>query len=388
MAIPSSSFGQSWITGSLGSPSIALPLPTAYTVVYRAQRPEEYLTCVGLGTRRIGVIFRQFESASVRVARAGSFDLIYVSQLSTTFPGLVDAHTFQFINSFRFGIVSASFGYGLTDTGSVRFGLIVNRQTGSIEPGQLTLSPYDPPSGSSYVGDIWFNPTGSNGTSQGLRFVNIFPDGSTRNVRVLGAINSQFVTSSFQLDTRFVGNRAVSASYLDVNGLSVSDWIITSGNAGWRNVLWDGGLSADTSSVYVYGSNKNFRVPSGSLTASFGIFSLGSIRTNTGSMQILGNIDVVGWSSRGGIFTINSGSVGIYGETVGFALSGTFATASLRGHPIAVVLAGTADHTSLSNSEAPDGTVYIYTNSNLSYLKANGIWYGFGNSNAIDGGTY
>jgi len=53
-----------------------------------------------------------------------------------------------------------------------------------------------------------------------------------------------------------------------------------------------------------------------------------------------------------------------------------------------VVLAGTTDHLSLTDSQAPDGTVYIYTNSNLSYLKANGRWYGFGNSNAIDGGTY
>lgn len=390
MAIPSSSFGQNWITGSLNSPTVALPLPVPYTVVYRAQRPEEYLTCIGLGTRRIGVILREFESASVRVGRSSVFDIIYLSQTSTTFPGIIDAHTFEFINSFRFGITSASFGYGLTDTGSVRYGLIINKQTGSIiEAGQLTLTPYNPPSGSVYYGDVWFNPTSSNGTEQGIRFINVLPDGSTKNVGILGAINSSDFSSSFQLPVRFEGNRAVSSSYLDVNSIVVRDWLLTSGNTGWRNAVWDGGLAVDTSSVYVHGLSKNFRVPSGSVSASMGLFSFDSVRVNTGSVFLLaGDIFSKGMFVRAGNVTLNSGSLGIYGDNARFALSGSFVSASLRGYPIVTILAGTTDHLSLSNSEAPDGTVYLYTNSNLSYLKANGRWYGFGNSNAIDGGTY
>jgi hypothetical protein len=394
MPLPTGSTGRSWITTAQNSPTLALPLPAPYVVIYRARRPEEYLTCVGLGTRRIGVILREFESASVNTTRTGVFDLIYMGQTSTTFPGIIDAHTFQFINSFRFGISSQSIGYGLTDTGSERFGLVVNTMTASAEPGQLSLSPYDPPSGSAYYGDMWFNPTSSNGTEQGLRFINTLPNGATKNVRVLGALNSTDISSSFQTNVRFVGNRAVSSSYLDVNGLTVNDWIVTSGNTGWRNILWDGGLAVDTSSVYVYGPNKNFRVPSGSVTSSLGVFSVNTIRVNSGSLTLLSG-SVVGY---GGMFvrsgsiiinsTLNTGSVGIYGDTVRFALTGTFASASLRGYPIGVVLAGTSNHLALSDNEAPDGTVYLYTNSNLSYLKANGRWYGFGSSNAIDGGTY
>lgn len=393
MAIPSASFGQNWITGSLGSPSVALPLPTPYVVIYRARRPADYLTCVGLGTRKIGIIFREFESSSVRIARSGIFDLIYIGQTNTTFPGIVDTHTFEFINSFRFGIASQSFGYGLTDTGSTRFGLHINTQTGSTEPGQLTLSPYDPPSSSVYYGDIWFNPTSSNGTEQGLRFINILPDDTTRNLRVLGALNSSDISSSFQTAIQFIDGRGASSSYVDVNAITVTDWIITSGNTGWRNALLDAGLAVNTASVYVHGLNKNFRVPSGSISASLGIFTQNSIRVTTGSLTLTGNIINNGgmFIRSGGIIinsTLNTGSLGIYGNTSFFALTGSFASASLRGHPIVVILAGTADHRGLSNSEAPDGTLYVYTTSNLSYIKANGRWYDFGNSNAIDGGTY
>lgn len=393
MSLPTGSTGRTWITTPQNSPTLALRLPAPYVVVYRARRPDEYLTCVGLGTRRIGVILREFESASVNITRTSVYDLIYLGQTTTTFPGIIDAHTFQFINSFRFGISSQSIGYGLTDTGSTRYGLHINTQTGTFDPGQLSLSPYDPPSGSTYYGDVWFNPTSSNGTEQGLRFINTLPDGSTKNVRVLGALNSTDISSSIQATMRFIGARAVSSSYLDVNAITSRDWIITSGNTGWRNALWNGGLSVDTASVYVYGINKNFRVPSGSITASLGMFSQNNVYINSGALISSGNI--IGYNGMfiqsGNIIvntTLNTGSVGIYGDTVMFALSGSFASASLRGYPIGVVLAGTADHLTLSNTQAPDGTVYIYTNSSLSYLKANGRWYGFGSSNAIDGGTY
>jgi hypothetical protein len=388
MALPVNTAGNSWITFTQNSTVLALSLPEPYTVVYRARRPEEYLTCLGLGTRRIGVTWYQIGSASIQIARSDNNDIIRIVQWDTTYPGIIDQHTFEFFSSFRFGITSQSFVYGLTDVTSSRFGLIMNNVSQSDNV--LSLEPYNPPSGTVFWGDVWFNPTSSFGNT-GIRFINVDAYG-TSSQYVLGTIGDH-VSSSFQYEPHYSSSRTrPTGSLLYINSIATNDWFVSVGDSGWRNVIWDGGIwQTGSGSVDVYGPNKNFFVPSGSVTAS-GYYG-GDFRLRSGSFFVLGG-NIQPESSvnifRGDLTILDiSASVGIYGNDGLVNFDAARVTGSLRNGFINTVLVGNGPPTALPTIQWAQGTLYINSITGGAFLRISGSWEDFGNNGAlIDGGFY
>lgn len=388
MPLPVNSTNNSWITVSQNAEPISISLPEPYTVTYEARRPEEYLTCLGLGTRKLDVIWYQIGSASIQIARRRQNDIIRIVQWDTTTPGLIDQHTFEFLNSFRFGITSQSFAYGLTDATSSRFGLIINSVTQSDNI--LSLEPYFPPSGTTFHGDIWFNPTPDSG-STGLKFINIDAYG-TSSQHLLSTIGDD-ISSSLQYDSHFSSFQTrPTASTPLLNSIAVNDWFVSIGNSGWRNIVWDGGIwQTNLSSIDVYGSNKNFHVLSGSVTAS-NYTGSGDFVLRSGSFFVMGG-NILPESTvnilNGSLTLTNSASIGIYGNNGLVEFNASRVTGSLRGGSIGTILIGSGPPTSLPPIQWAEGTLYINTITGGAFLRILNSWQDFGSKGTtIDGGFF
>jgi hypothetical protein len=302
--------------------------------------------------------------------------------------------------SFTGSLVNVVYQYALTDATVTRYGVIVNAYTGSP---QLSLEPVAAHPTQPVQGDIWFAQNlPASGTTSGLFYYDLIsgsgPTAIGRRHKVVTTREDLLTTQSL-IDLYFTNNRP-SGTYVAVSGLAASDWIVTIGqtgsyaNAGWLNFTWQGGIwMQDSGTVAVFGSGKNFAVPSGSLSSSLGIFiNQGGIRIvsgnlllNTGSILMTGSVNIM----SGGL-TVESGNLIISGNTANFVISGSGATATIRGNNILNVIVSGASSESLV-PQPPNGTLFVNTSNFLVSVRENNTWYMItsgGLDTILDGGSY
>lgn len=304
------------------------------------------------------------------------------------------------VGAFTGSLVGVTFQYALTDAVTTRYGVIINAYTGSP---QLSLEPVQKHPSQPVQGDIWFArhlPT--SGTTSGLFYYDLIsgsgPTGIGKRHKVV-TTREDVITTQSLIDLYFSNNRP-SGTYIAVTGLASSDWITTLGqtgsyaNAGWLNYTWQGGIwMMDSGTVAVYGSNKNFAVPSGSISSSLGIFvNQGGIRIvsgnlllNSGSILMTGSLNIL----SGGL-TLESGNFILSGNAANFIISGSGATATIRGNNILnVIVSGISSESLLP--QPPNGTLFVNTSNFLVSVRNSNTWYlitSGGLDSIIDGGSY
>lgn len=304
------------------------------------------------------------------------------------------------VGSFTGSLVNVTFQYALTDATVSRLGVIINAYTGSP---QLSLEPVTAHPSQPVQGDIWFaTHLPASGTTSGLFYYDLISgSGATaigRRHKVVTTREDLLTTQSL-IDLYFSNNRP-SGTYVAVTGLASSNWITTLGqtgsyeNTGWLNYTWQGGIwMLDNSTVAVYGSNKNFAVPSGSVSSSLGVFInqggvrivSGTFRMDNGSILMTGSLRIL----SGGL-TVESGGLILSGNTANFVISGTGATATIRGNNILNVMVSGVSSQSL-NPQPPNGTLFVNTTNFLVSVRESNNWYiitSGGLGSILDGGSY
>lgn len=303
-------------------------------------------------------------------------------------------------SSFTGSLVNVFFNYATTDATVPRYGVIINAYTGSP---QLSLEPVAAHPTQPIQGDIWFAQNlPSSGTTSGMFYFDLISgSGATAIGRRHKVVTTRpdVLTTQSLVDLYFSANRP-SGTYVAVSGLAASEWIISLGptgsyaNTGWYNFTWQGGIwMQDANTVAVFGSNKNFAVPSGSVSSSLGMFiNQGGIRIvsgnlllNSGSVLLTGSVNVVS-----GNMLVETGSLIISGNTAQFVVSGANATATIRGNNILNVIVSGASSESLS-PQPPDGTLFVNTANFLVSVREGGNWYlitSGGLDTILDGGVY
>jgi hypothetical protein len=161
-------------------------------------------------------------------------------------------------------------------------------------------------------------------------------------------IVSRFTSSDAPTDLRIGANAVVIDNFfVTVNSASLSGTLV-------RNATWGGGLfMPDADTVAVFGTDKDFLVPSGAI-----LVERGNLTVLSGSAQI------------------TSGNIILHGDSASFNISGSSISASLRGQPIASVLTGSISSESLSPIPI-DGTIYVNTGSSVPAvsIRASGTFF-------------
>ena len=324
----------------------------------------------------------------------------FVSQSTPSSPPTLVAVRVPGQGSFTASLVNVIFNYATTDVTTTRYGVIVNAFTGSP---QLSLEPVPSHPTQPIQGDIWFAQNlPSSGTTSGLFFFDLI---SGSGATAIGRRHKVVTTREDLLTTQSLVNlyqsvNRPSGTYVAVTGLAASDWILTIGptgsygNAGWLNFTWQGGIwMPDSSSVAVFGANKNFVVPSGSISSSLGLFiNQGGIRIVSGNLLLSsGSLFMTGSATiTSGGLVIETGSLVISGNNASFIISGANATARIRGNNILNVIVSGASSESLV-PQPPDGTLFVNTSNFLVSVREAGNWYlitSGGLDTILDGGSY
>lgn len=284
------------------------------------------------------------------------------------------------------GVNNISFYFGFTSSSLSRQGLFIDAVTGSPH---LSLEPVSVDPLEILPGDIWLR-SSSLGRSTTLMVGNQDKSGSIYSSQVLTQRDGE---TSASLISRFNTNDGPSGSILTVNSIITDNWLTTinssnSSGSGWRNESWGGGIyMPDSGTVAVWSApsqSHNFLIPSGSLFVHDTIIvTSGSLILNSGSIISSGSIIV----DDGDV--IISGSLILSGSASRLNITGSNATAFLRGSPIINVVTGSI---SASLFSANEGTLYINVSKNPPEitLKISGSWMEFSvtSPNVIDGGYY
>lgn len=287
-------------------------------------------------------------------------------------------------------ISSIVLNYGTTSaTSSNRVGLFVPAVSGSPP---VSFEPIAQQPVEIFEGDVWFY-TGSVARSGASSFYlgEKTVSGSVLIAKVLTTRASE--SASAQLFSRLSAGDRPTGSVLAVNSVVVDEWFYTYNSsdvsgAGWQNLSWGGGIyMPDSSSVAVYGSGKDFRIPSGNFIVSKDIIATGSVYMMSGSISLItGSISIITGSVS---LSDPSGTVNLTGDAAALIISGSQARAFLRGWPIVNVASGTIAPTSLV-PQPSNGTLYVKQNTAQAFIRISGSWIEFaGNAPAVvDGGTY
>lgn len=295
--------------------------------------------------------------------------------------------------SFTASLTSVSYSYATTDTSaSIRRGLIINASAGSP---QITIEPVSTHPLYILQGDIWFVSSGTNRPS-GWYFADLNSNGVVTRRRVIGIRDEDTNTSS--IIDRFLNNPP-SQSYLAVNSIGVNEWFLSVGptgsnlNSGWRNATWGGGIwMSDPNTVAISGSNINFYIPSGAITASNGaLFETGSVRISSGNLIISGAIFATGSVTlSSSSLNITSGNLIVSGDDAQFVVSGTNAAIRLQGKNVLTVIVSGTSSQSIS-PPPPNGTMFVDTTNFFVSVYENNQWWLISSGSVIgpiDGGYW
>ena len=238
------------------------------------------------------------------------------------------------------GAVGPEFFYAQTSASAARKGVYMQAISGSPH---MSLEPRSGSPDFILEGDLWFEESGSTGdgnlfvaersTAGGVIVIHRVVTSRDDEVSI-DQIVSRFTSSDAPTDLRIGANAVVIDNFfVTVNSASLSGTLV-------RNATWGGGLfMPDVDTVAVFGTDKDFSVPSGSI-----LVERGNLTVLSGSAQI------------------TSGNIILHGDFSSFNISGSSISASLRGQPIASVLTGSISSESLSPVPI-DGTIYVNTGS-------------------------
>jgi len=258
------------------------------------------------------------------------------------------------------------FHYALTTASAERQGLYLTPETGSPH---FSMEPVSGSPSTVFAGDLWFESSGSSGDGNLHLGETDLESGLVIIKRVVTAREGETIVQAIN---RYTSSDAPSDTFIAASAVISDDFFLTANSPNYsgslvRNAEWDAGVyMPDQDTVAVYGSDKDFLVPSGSLT-----LERGNELIQSGSL------------------TIYTGSISLQGDFSQFIISGSSVTASLLNNPMVSVLSGSVETSSLSPTPI-DGTMYVKTDTEQVYIKAGGLFYPIEGDvpDTIDGGTY
>lgn len=352
--------GQQWITASLGSPPLSLELPIPEVIRYISDMGD-YAEC-GIGSHyRVDLL--DIATSSVANIKTNNTLTTEWKLYTTVRPGIIDRIVYGFREGLEFEISGINFHFGFTSSSLTKYGVIVNSPSGSSH---LSLEPFTSSVVNELVGDIWTANYGK------VKMVD--------NDGVNTFLSARVDTSSLDLLLEMRSGK-INTSHIGSRKAYFNNWIHGSG---LKNYDWDGGIVVkDSSSLELYGENKKFTIPSGSLIVEKHI----QLFNNP---KIYGNI-----SSKKGIY-LSDGML-ISNQLV---LSGAYAQLSLNEsgsqflinqNPVSVIRIRDGVHD--TSSIGFDGEWYLYTDSGSHiYIRAENEWYTMISSSnfysSFDGGYY
>lgn len=372
MALPTGSNGQSWREFApppeVGARTIEKNLPISASVLYEAPLGL-FAQCIG-GNLFIGSVFA-FGTSSFTLEQQPSpaIQKVSWSLSTTTAPGIFDTIFFvlggqqlQFsINdgNFHFAFVQ---GYGdpLEASGSRRGMLITSL---SAQPSEtfaesphMSFEPSDF-GGTLLPGDLWFA-SGVLPVRPGLRMV----DSAVSGASYIGSFLTARATESVsELVARFGTADSPSGTLLGLKAVVVDEGLVTVASDGIgpliRNDTWGGGFFMPSSgTVAVFGTAKEFLVPSGNFT-------------------VLTGADIIS-----GTLNVFSGSIYIQGDNVRLEISGQSASMFINNQPVASVTVSNVRIDQGAGTPAlPDGVIYLTPSASTSnldeaFIRASGTW--------------
>lgn len=320
MALPTGSDGQSWGTFMplpiVGAPAIERALPISASVLYEAPLGL-YGPCFFFNIF-LGNVFR-FGTSSFTLQQTTlgpDIQRLSWSLSTTTAPGVFDSiFSIPGPDQLRFSINDGNFhfafiqGYGdsLEASGSRRGMLITSLSSQPsetfAESPHMSFEVADFESALKLPGDLWFA-SGVLSIAPGLKMIDSAVSGALYTGSFLTAratesrleLAIRFGTADAPIN-KFLGLRAVvvNEGFITVNSASVSGALV-------RNDTWGGGFfMPDFGTVAVFGTNKEFLVPSGNFTSLTGLELIsGSLNVFTGSILISGDgvrLEISGQSS-------------------------------------------------------------------------------------------
>lgn len=371
MAIPTGSDGQSWKdfapNPSIGASTIERALPISASVYYEAPTGL-FAACL---TGVIGTVF-PFGTSSFTIDDSTSPDIQQLSwSLSTTTaPGIFDSIFFIIVTQqLQFSINDGNFhfafipGYGdpLEQSGS-RKGLLITslsaqpQETVADSP-HMSMEPADFESALKLTGDMWFA-SGVLSVAPGLKMIDSAVSGALYTGSFLTARSTESVT---ELATRFGTADAPANKFLGLKIVVVDEGLVTVNSGGIgpliRNDTWGGGFfMPNSNSVAVFGTDKEFLVPSGNFTVL------------TGADIISGSLNVF------------SGSIYIQGNNVRLEISGQSSSMFINNQPVAsVTVSNVRVDQVLNEPELPDGVIYLTPSASTSnldeaFIRTSGSW--------------
>lgn len=293
--------------------------------------------------------------------------------------------------SLEFGILSASLMFDYIESSSytgMRRGLAINAFTGSP---QLSFQPVTTDPTNIFPGDVWFLSSSADGNSH-LKVGDYSPFTASVMSRVV-TIRQNETTQS--VIARFTSSDRPSGSVLAVNSVVADNWFITANSpdysgSGIKNATWGGGVYMPNSGTVAVWGQKNFLVPSGTVTISQSMtIQSGGLLVNNGTVVI-----------NSGTLTIGTGSVLINSPSGTFTVSGTYAQlnltgsnadARLRGVPITAVMINSINSGTISPVPR-DGTIYINSGTvpEQISIRVNSTWLNFSvvTPDTVDNGVY
>jgi len=368
MAIPTGSNAQSWGTFAFpvdaGSAPVSRSLPTALVVTYDAPKGL-YATCLSndsLRVREIGEMVAEVTTVTAAVQR------VTWQLLDTTAPGVVDTVFYAPREGMLIGLGDIEFYYQFDyswPSPGQRKGLYITSESSS----HLSIEPLNFKSDLKLPGDIYLLPNNL-GIDPGLRLIDVDVTGSAYTGSFMTARISESIET---LVSRVTESNAIFA----LSGLITDRGYATAVTGGVgplvRNWDWDGGFyMVSSDDVSVYGTDKDFLLPSGSLVVrdASDIFS--------------------------GSLNVESGSIYIRGPVVRFEVLGESSSAYLQGQAFVHLTQSSAPIVNVGTGEPflADGTMVLVPDSGSTlqemHVRADGNWYTLVSQSfdVIDAGTY
>jgi len=191
-------------------------------------------------------------------------------------------------------------------------------------------------------------------------------------------LTARATESRLELAIRFGSTDAPINKFLGLNALVVNEGFVTINSASVsgalvRNDTWGGGFfMSDFGTVAVFGTNKDFLVPSGNFT------SLTGMEVISGSLNVF------------------SGSILISGDGVRLEISGQSSSMYLNNQPVATVTVSNVRVDQAANTPALfDGVIYLTPSASTSnldeaFIRASGSWVKLlsQSSDVLDGGFF
>jgi len=368
MALPTGSAGQSWGTFAFpitaGSAPVSRSLPTTFTITYEAPKGV-YSSCLATFT----LLSREIGDATASLGSSTADpQTITWNIFDTTAPGVVDTVFYVVRDTLQIGIGDIEFFYQFElawPSPGQRKGSFITSESSP----HLSIEPLNFQTDLKLPGDIYLVPRGL-GLDPGLRIIDVDVTGSTYT----GSFMTARLTESIDtLAARVTESQAIFA----LSGLITDRGYVTTVSGGVgpliRNWDWDGGFyMASSASVSVYGTDKDFLLPSGSLI----------IRDASDILS--------------GSLNVESGSIYIRGPVVRFEILGESGSAFLQGQPFVHLTQSSSPIVNVTTGEpfVADGTMILVPDSGSllqeMHIRADGNWYTLVSQSfdILDGGSY